>query len=85
MALCRLGQIMSIRPDVLPPPVMAELTRLQDGMLTFPTAEARRMVEAELGAPIDTIFSEFGEQPVAAASLAQACAPQHVLQHASFV
>ena len=36
------------------------------------------MVEAELGAPIHEIFSEFGEQPVAAASLAQVSALVHV-------
>ncbi len=36
------------------------------------------MVEAELGAPIHEIFSEFGEQPVAAASLAQVSASLHI-------
>jgi hypothetical protein len=35
------------------------------------TAEARRVLEAELGRPLDAVFSEFGERPVAAASLAQ--------------
>jgi predicted unusual protein kinase regulating ubiquinone biosynthesis (AarF/ABC1/UbiB family) len=62
------------RPDVLPPPVMAELAKLQDNIAPFDTAEARRMVEAELKRPISEVFSEFSDQPVAAASLAQVLA-----------
>lgn len=50
---------------------MTELAKLQDNMPTFPTVDARRMIEKELGQPIDTVFSEFGARPVAAASLAQ--------------
>jgi hypothetical protein len=41
----KLGQIMSIRPDVLPPPVMRELAKLQDKIEPFSTPEARAMVE----------------------------------------
>ncbi|KAL3161747.1 hypothetical protein ABBQ38_008842 [Trebouxia sp. C0009 RCD-2024] len=67
----KLGQILSIRPDVLPPSVMRELSRLQDNMPTFPTHDARATIERELGQPIDTVFSEFSARPVAAASLAQ--------------
>ena len=69
----KLGQIMSIRPDVLPPPVMKELAKLQDRIEPFSTDEARAMIEADLGASIDTIFSEFSIKPIAAASLAQVC------------
>ncbi len=58
-------------PDVLPPAVMKELARLQDRIDTFPTADARAMVEAELGQPIEELFSEWDDVPVAAASLAQ--------------
>lgn len=60
-----------LRPDVLPPSVMRELSKLQDNMPTFPTVDARATVERELGQPINTIFSEFSARPVAAASLAQ--------------
>ncbi|KAL4853737.1 hypothetical protein ACK3TF_005338 [Chlorella vulgaris] len=67
----KLGQILSIRPDVLPPGIMGELAKLQDNIEAFSTVEARALVEKELGAPIDTLFSEFSEQPIAAASLAQ--------------
>ncbi len=56
---------------MLPPPVMAELAALQDNMPTFPTVEARALIEKELGRPVEEVFSEFGREPVAAASLAQ--------------
>lgn len=59
------------RPDVLPPSVMHELSKLQDNMPTFPTTDARRMIEKELGQNIEAVFSEFSARPVAAASLAQ--------------
>ena len=59
------------RPDVLPPSVMRELSKLQDNMPTFPTTDARATVEREMGQPIDVVFSEFSARPVAAASLAQ--------------
>lgn len=51
--------------------MLAELSKLQDRIEPFNTPEARRMIEAELGQPIDVIFSEFSELPIAAASLAQ--------------
>jgi len=50
---------------------MRELARMQDNIQPFSTAEARAMVEAELGSPIEELFSSFSEEPIAAASLAQ--------------
>ena len=44
---------------------------MQDKIESFSTIEARALVEADLGAPIDTLFSEFSDEPIAAASLAQ--------------
>ncbi|GLC69551.1 hypothetical protein PLESTF_000846400 [Pleodorina starrii] len=67
----KLGQILSIRPDVLPPDVLRELSKLQDRIEPFPTDQARAVVEKELGAPVEELFSEFSEKPIAAASLAQ--------------
>ncbi|GFR44520.1 hypothetical protein Agub_g5787, partial [Astrephomene gubernaculifera] len=67
----KLGQILSIRPDVLPPDVLGELSRLQDRIQPFPCEQARQVIEQELGAPLEQLFSHFSEQPVAAASLAQ--------------
>jgi predicted unusual protein kinase regulating ubiquinone biosynthesis (AarF/ABC1/UbiB family) len=51
--------------------VLAELSKLQDRIEPFNTLEARRMIEQELGQPIDVVFSEFSDKPIAAASLAQ--------------
>ena len=56
---------------MLPPDVMDELARLQDKIKSFSTTEARAIIEADLGQPIDELFSEFSEAPIAAASLAQ--------------
>ncbi|KAJ9520016.1 hypothetical protein QJQ45_029968, partial [Haematococcus lacustris] len=67
----KLGQILSIRPDVLPPVVMKELSRLQDRIEPFSCQEARALVERELGQPLEAVFSEWSDAPVAAASLAQ--------------
>ena len=71
------GQMMSVRPDVLGPRAMGELAKLQDAVPRFDSAVARAVLEAELGRPIDDVFESLSEEPVAAASLAQArpCAP----------
>ncbi len=71
LTTCTVLSADACRPDVLPPSVMTELSKLQDNMPTFPTTDARATVERELGQPIDTMFSEFSARPVAAASLAQ--------------
>lgn len=65
------GQIMSNRPDMLPLELIVELEKLQDSVPPFPTEEARRLIEEELGAPIPTLFKEFTDVPIASASLAQ--------------
>jgi len=67
----KMGQMMSVRPDVLPQAALDQLVVLQDGVEGFPTVTAREVIERELGAPIEEIFSEFAEDPAAAASLAQ--------------
>lgn len=67
----KLGQVLSIRPDVLPPVTMKELARLQDNIKIFPNTEARMTIEKELGKPLEELFSSFSDEPVAAASLAQ--------------
>lgn len=67
----KLGQVLSIRPDVLPEVTMKELSRLQDNIEIFSNEEAYATIEEELGAPIDELFSDFRQEPIAAASLAQ--------------
>ena len=67
----KVGQMMSVRPDVIGKNAMAELTLLQDSVPRFSTEEALRLLEEDLGAPASTFFSELSAEPVAAASLAQ--------------
>ena len=67
----KLGQILSTRPDFVPEPYISEFRKLQDAVAPFPTPEARTIIERELGRPIDAIFSEFPDQPLASGSIAQ--------------
>ena len=67
----KLGQALSTRADLLSESVAADLGELQDHLPAFPASEARRIIESELGRPIDALFSHFADTPVAAASIAQ--------------
>ena len=67
----KLGQVLSTRPDLLPPAYLEALTRLQDSVKPFPFADVQRIVEEELGARFSKAFSMFEEKPIAAASLGQ--------------
>lgn len=67
----KIGQLLSTRPDLLPPPYIEELEKLQDEVPPFSTEEAIATIEAELGKPISELFKEFDEKPLAAASLGQ--------------
>ncbi len=65
------GQMMSVRPDVLPTATLDELTKLQDSVEPFDTKVAVEQIEKELGGPLGKFFTSISEEPVAAASLAQ--------------
>ncbi|AXG12784.1 ABC1 kinase family protein [Intrasporangium calvum] len=67
----KLGQLLSTRVDLLPPAYTDALARLQDDVEPFGADEVRAIVEEELGAPIRSLFSDFDDAPLAAASLAQ--------------
>src|SRR4051795_5825930 len=67
----KFGQLLSTRPDLLPPDIIAELRRLQDDVTPFSYAEAELVIQAELGLPIERLFLEFEETPMAAASIGQ--------------
>lgn len=67
----KIGQALSIRPDVLSPRSMVELQKLCDKVPSFDSKIAFATIEKELGKPIDELFSEITPQPVAAASLGQ--------------
>ncbi len=67
----KFGQIMSLRPDLLPEPLLLELAALQDKVPPVPTEEVLPLVEEAIGGPIDAVFSVFPHEPLAAASLSQ--------------
>jgi len=67
----KLGQVMSTRPDLFPPGFIAELRELQDKLPPFSGVVARAQIADALGRPVDEVFSELDEEPLAAASVAQ--------------
>eukprot|EP00897_Mesotaenium_endlicherianum_P003763 jgi/Mesen1/3414/ME000192S02579 len=70
-AYIKLGQALSIRPDVLSPAAMTELQKLCDKVPSFDNAVAMALIEEELGMPPSEIFLELSADPIAAASLGQ--------------
>ena len=67
----KFGQLLSTRPDVVPPDIIAELRGLQDDVRPVPFPAVRELVESELGLEIEKLFVEFEERPIAAASIGQ--------------
>jgi len=67
----KFGQLLSTRPDVVPPDIVVELRGLQDDVRPFPFAQIREVIEAELGLTLEQAFLRFDEQPIAAASIGQ--------------
>jgi len=67
----KFGQILSTRQDLLPDDIAEELERLQDHVPAFPGSQARELIETAYGKPIDSVFRNFQEVPLAAASIAQ--------------
>ena len=70
-AYIKLGQALSIRPDILSPDAMTELQKLCDKVPSFDNKVAFDCLEAELGCKWQDIYTELGPDPVAAASLGQ--------------
>jgi ubiquinone biosynthesis protein len=67
----KFGQLLSTRPDIVPPDIISELRSLQDDVRSFPFAEVERTVQEDLGQPIERLFTEFEVAPLAAASIGQ--------------
>ncbi len=67
----KFGQLLSTRPDIVPPDIVVELRKLQDQVSPFPFEQVENVVLEELGQPIERLFTEFKEQPIAAASIGQ--------------
>ena len=67
----KFGQILSSRRDLVDEALFLELHKLQEKVPPFPGKEAIKIIEEQLGRPIDELFREFDETPIASASLAQ--------------
>ncbi len=67
----KFGQILSTRPDLLPPEYIAELGKLQDAVPPAPPEAIKEQIERELGRPVEELFTSFDTEPIAAASLGQ--------------
>jgi predicted unusual protein kinase regulating ubiquinone biosynthesis (AarF/ABC1/UbiB family) len=70
-AYIKLGQVLSTRPDLLPPTYIEELEKLQDDVPPLPTVDVVNIIEAELGGRISKLFACFEEEPIGSASLGQ--------------
>jgi predicted unusual protein kinase regulating ubiquinone biosynthesis (AarF/ABC1/UbiB family) len=66
----KLGQLLSTRPDVLPPQYVEEFERLQDDVPPAPWPEAKAVIEQELG-PVEETFDDFTTEAISGASLGQ--------------
>jgi len=67
----KLGQVLSTRPDLIPPSFIVELEKLQDKVLSFDSFMAQKILEEEFNKPLDILFKEFDKEPIAGASLSQ--------------
>lgn len=67
----KLGQIMSTRPDVVGTELASELEKLQVDVPEDPFEQVSSTIVDDLGRPLEEMFSEFSEQPVASASIGQ--------------
>jgi ubiquinone biosynthesis protein len=67
----KLGQALSTRADLVGEEIAGDLSALQDRLPPFPGTEARALIAHELEGPIEALYREFDDTPVAAASIAQ--------------
>ncbi len=67
----KFGQILSVRPDLIPIEFCDAFEKLQNEVPAFDYEKAKETIETELKEPLDKLFSDFGVKPVAAASLSQ--------------
>ena len=67
----KFGQLLSTRPDVVPPDIIGELRKLQDDVSPVPMQDVERVIGEELGLTVEQAFLDFDEKPIAAASIGQ--------------
>ena len=70
-AFIKLGQLLSTRPDLVPPEYVKEFEQLQDQVAPEPAKKIMTELQYELGGQIEDIFTSFDEKPIAAGSIAQ--------------
>jgi ubiquinone biosynthesis protein len=66
----KLGQVLSVRPDILPQDVLTEFESLQDRVPAMTMEDVRFMVEQELQQPLENVFETFDASPLGSASIA---------------
>ncbi len=69
--MIKMCQAVATRADMFPPEFIDKLKQCHDAVPSKPFPVVRETVESEFGKPLDAVFSEFEEEPIAAASLAQ--------------
>lgn len=67
----KFGQMLSTRRDLIPLDIADELALLQDRVPPFPYVDVKQTIELAYGLPLETVFSQFDETPIASASVAQ--------------
>lgn len=67
----KFGQVLSTRADILPEEIIKELSKLQDQVPSFCGKKAKEMVQKALQEPLDSLFLDFEEKPIASASISQ--------------
>jgi len=67
----KVGQMLSTRADILPHEMVQELGKLQDQVPHFPYEDVKRIIEKELGSPLDSLYQHFEPSPFASASIGQ--------------
>ena len=70
-AFVKLGQMLSVRPDLIPPEYVIELEKLQDAVAPMPFETVRRVVESELECSLEEAYAMFAESPLGSASISQ--------------
>jgi len=67
----KLGQLLSLRPDLVPRKYCDEFSKLQDKVTPFSFEKVKQIVERELGKPLNRIFRKFEQKPLGSASIGQ--------------
>lgn len=67
----KFGQMLSLRPDLIPAAYVAEFEKMQDHIPEFPFAQAKEIIEKECQKPMSKLFTSFSTTPIASASMGQ--------------